>query len=296
MRIEGFEYRRLEIADASYQVAVGGEGAAVLLLHGYPQTNYCWHEVAPELARSHTVVVPDIRGYGATEAPPGGPLGEGYSKREMAADVVSILDALGVGHVAVVGHDRGGRVAYRMALDQPDRVERLAVLNVVPTVEQFERMSPENALGYWPWLFLAQPAPFPERLIAAAPEHYVNSLIDDWAALPERIEPEARAAYVEALSDPRTIASTCADYRAAFHLDRGHDAADRRAGRRIRCPTLVAWGGLDEGFTAGGEGPADVWRRWAKRVEGLPLAAGHFIPEEAPDELARALGRFLAGS
>jgi haloacetate dehalogenase len=293
MRIEGFEYRRLEIAGAVYEVAVGGEGPAVALLHGYPQTHICWRAVAPDLARSHTVVAPDIRGYGATEAPPGGPLGDGYSKREMAADVVSILDALGIGQAAMVGHDRGGRVAYRMALDHPDRVERLAVLNVVPTVEQFERMSPENALSYWPWLFLAQPAPFPERLIAAAPDHYVNSLIDAWSALPERIGPEARAAYVEALSDPRAIASTCADYRAAFHLDRRHDAADRRAGRRIGCPMLVAWGALDEGFAAGGEGPADVWRRWAERVEGLPLAAGHFIPEEAPDELASALGRFL---
>ena len=240
LRIPGFDYRRLEVNEASYLVAMGGEGPPVLLLHGYPQTHYCWHRVAPELVRSHAVIAIDLRGYGASRAPRGGPLGEGYSKREMAADAVSLLDALGIERPAVVGHDRGGRVAYRMALDHPERVERLAVLNVVPTVEQFDRVTPANAIDYWPWFFLAQPPPFPERLIAAAPQHYLRSVIAAWAAWPERIGTEAMAHYVEAF-DEATIAATCADYRASFHIDRPLDAADRTAGRQIGCPLLVVW-------------------------------------------------------
>jgi haloacetate dehalogenase len=289
--IAGFDYRRVPVGDADYRVAVGGDGSAVVLLHGYPQTHYCWRRVAPELARSHTVVAPDIRGYGQSSAPSGGQHGEGYSKREMAAEIVAILDALGIARAAVVGHDRGGRVAYRMALDHPDRVERLAVLNIVPTVEQFERVTPENALGYWPFFFLAQPAPFPERLIAATPDHYVRSVIGDWAAVADAIDEDALRHYVNAFTED-SIAAHCAEYRASFHLDRQLDASDRAAGRRIGCPVLVLWGALDEGF-AEADGPLDVWRRWADRIEGEGLPAGHFIPEEAPSEVVAALERFL---
>jgi haloacetate dehalogenase len=292
-RIPGFDYRGIAVGDASYRVAVAGEGPVVVLLHGYPQTHYCWREVAPELARTHRVVVPDIRGYGATRAPAGGPHGEGYSKRDMAAELVALLDELDVARAAIVGHDRGGRVAYRTALDHPERVERLAVLNIVPTVDQFERVTPDNALDYWPWFFLAQPAPFPERLIAASTDHYLRSIFEAWAARPERIGAEAIEHYVEAF-DEETIAATCADYRASFHLDRSLDAADRAAGRRIEAPLLVLWGQLDEGF-ASDTGPLDVWSRWADRVDGQPIRAGHFIPEEAPEELLGALGPFLAG-
>jgi len=298
-RIAEFEYDRLTVGDASYLVARAGHGPAVLLLHGYPQTHYCWRRVAPTLATSHTVIAPDLRGYGQTRAPRGGPDGAGYSKREMAADLLSVLDALGVERAVVVGHDRGGRVAYRMALDAPDRVERLAVLNVIPTVEQFARVTPEDALEYWPFFFLAQPPPFPERLIAAATDHYICSILESWANRPEAIEADAVAHYVASF-DENTIATTCADYRAAFHLDRAHDADDRSAGRRIACPVLVLWGALDAGLTdpdedarAAGDGPIEVWRRWADDVAGRPIPAGHFIPEEAPDELLSALGDFL---
>lgn len=290
-RIPGFEYERIEVGDASYNVAVAGEGPAVVLLHGYPETHYCWRRIAPELARTHRVIAPDVRGYGATRAPAGGQHGEGYSKREMAADIVSLLDALGTERAAVVGHDRGGRVAYRMALDHPDRVERLAVLNIVPTVEQFERVTPEDALEYWPFFFLAQPAPFPERLIAAAPDHYVRSLIEAWAAWPERIGDEAASHYVESFRD-NAIPGSCADYRASFHVDRLLDAEDRAAGRRIGCPVLVIWGEMDERVSGGG--PLEVWRRWADRVDGQAVRAGHFIPEEAPDQVMQALVPFLA--
>jgi haloacetate dehalogenase len=298
-RIPEFDYDRLTIGDASYLVARAGQGPAVVLLHGYPQTHYCWRRVAPALAASHTVIAPDLRGYGETRAPRGDPDGAGYSKREMAADLVSILDALGVERAAVVGHDRGGRVAYRMALDAPDRVERLAVLNVIPTLEQFERVTPENALEYWPFFFLAQPPPFPERLIAAATDHYVRSILRSWANRPDAIDSDAVAHYVASF-DEDTIETTCADYRAAFHLDREHDAADRSGGRRIACPMLVLWGALDAGLTGSDQGardaddgPLEVWRRWADDVDGRPIAAGHFIPEEAPDELLAALGAFI---
>jgi haloacetate dehalogenase len=300
--IAGFEYERLVVGDASYRVAIAGDGPAVVLLHGYPQTHYCWRRIAPQLARSHAVIAPDLRGYGATRGPRPGPLGEGYTKREMAADIVLLLDALGIEQAAIVGHDRGGRVAYRMALDHPDRIERLAVLNIVPTVEQFERLTPANAIEYWPWFFLAQPAPLPERLIAAAPEHYVRSLIQAWAAWPERIGADALEHYVEAYSVD-AIAASCADYRASFHIDRPMDAADRAAGRRIRCPVLVLWGQSDEGFAGADEqgatepaaGPLDVWRRWAEQVQGHPIASGHFIAEEAPAALIDALLPFLSG-
>jgi haloacetate dehalogenase len=290
--LAGFEYRRLAVGDADYQVAIGGDGPAVVLLHGYPQTHYCWRFVAPELARSRTVIAVDLRGYGASHAPPGGPNGEGYSKREMAAEIVALLDLLGIERAAVVGHDRGARVAYRMALDHPQRVERLAVLNIVPTVDQFERVTPENAIGYWPFFLLAQPAPFPERLIAAAPDHYVRSVIADWAEVPEAIDEEAMRRYVDAFTEA-SIASHCSEYRASFHLDRQLDAADRDAGTRIRCPVLFAWGGLDAAF-AEPSGPLEIWRRWAGEVEGRALEAGHFIPEEAPGELLEALAPFLA--
>jgi haloacetate dehalogenase len=291
-RIPGLEYERIEVGRASYRVAVGGDGPAVVLLHGYPQTHYCWREVATELALGHRVIAPDIRGYGETRAPAGGPHGEGYSKREMAADVVALLDAFGIERASLIGHDRGGRIAYRMALDHPERVERLAVLNIVPTVDQFERVTPDNAIDYWPWFLLAQPAPFPERLIAAAPGHYLRSIVGAWAARPERICHAAVDHYVAAL-DEATIAATCADYRASFHLDRQLDAVDRADGHRIAQPLLALWGQVDEGF-AHDASPVDVWRRWGERVEGQPIRAGHFIPEEAPEELLAALKPFLA--
>ncbi len=273
---------------ASYFVAEGGAGSPVLLLHGFPETHVCWRRVAPGLAGNHRVVVPDIRGYGATEAPPGGPRGEGYSKREMANDLVELMSALGHDRFAVAGHDRGARVAYRLALDHPERVSRIAVINVVPTIDQFERMGAGPSLGYWPWFVLAQPAPFPEQMIGAAREALLEHVFASWASDPRAIDSESRAAYLEALT-PSTISAMCADYRASFHLDREHEAEDRAAGHRIAAPTLVVTG-EDEAQLA--DAP-EVWRAWAEDVTAIRVPGGHFAPEEAPEELTRVLDAFL---
>jgi haloacetate dehalogenase len=289
--IDGFEYPSVAVGGTDYRPGVAGSGPAVLLLHGFPQTHYCWHRVAPALTAHNTVVVCDLKGYGESRGAPGGPHGEGYSNRERADELVELMGRLGFGRFAVVGHDRGGRVAYRMALDHPDAVERLGVLNIVPTVEQFERMAADAALGYWPWFLLAQPAPFPERVIGASAEFVVRDILTSWTAVPHAIAEEATERYLRALT-PEVIAGMCADYRASFHIDRPMDAEDREHGRTIGCPVLVHWG-AEEGFSD--DGPLQVWRRWAEAVQGGPLPSGHFIPEEAPEALAASLQGFLRG-
>jgi len=290
--IPGFGYTTVEVGPTAYRPGVAGSGPAVLLLHGFPQTHYCWHAVAPVLAGRHTVVVCDLKGYGESRSAPGGPLGEGYDKRTMAAELREVMARLGHERFSVVGHDRGGRVAYRMALDHPGAVERLAVLNIVPTVDQFERMAAEAALDYFPWYLLAQPAPFAERVVSASAEYVVRHLLESWAATPGAITAEAADRYARAFT-AEAISGICAEFRAAFHIDRGMDAADRSAGRRIACPVLVHWG-AEEGSMS--DGPLLVWRRWADTVEGGPLASGHFVPEEAADDLAASLARFLTAA
>jgi haloacetate dehalogenase len=261
----------------------------VLLLHGFPQTHYCWHRVAQPLAERGTVVVCDLKGYGETRSAPGGPLGEGYSNRERAGELVELMARLGFERFAVAGHDRGARVAYRMALDHPDVVERLCVLNVVPTVEQFERMAGDAAIEYYPFTFLAQPAPFAERVVGASAEYFLSHTLDSFAGSPEALSEQARDRYRRAFT-PETIPGICADYRASFHIDRPMDAEDRSSGHTIRCPVLVHWGAQEGSMS---DGPLRIWRTWASTVEGGPLPSGHFIPEEAPAELLASLQGFL---
>jgi haloacetate dehalogenase len=287
--IPGFQYRSLAVGPTTYRPGVAGSGPAVLLLHGFPQTHYCWHRLAPALTPRNTVVVCDLKGYGESRSAPGGSFGEGYTKREMAHELVELMSRLGFDRFAVVGHDRGGRVAYRMALDHPGAVDRLGVLNIVPTVDQFERMSVDTALDYYPWILLAQPAPFAERLVNASAEYFVRHSLDSWAATPGAISAEAADRYVSAFT-PQAVAGICAEFRAAFHIDRPKDAEDRERGHKIRCPVLVHWGAEESAMS---DGPLVVWRRWADVVEGGPIPCGHFIPEEAPDELGHSLRSFL---
>jgi haloacetate dehalogenase len=286
--LPGFSETRQRVGKADLHVATAGDGPALLLLHGFPETSFCWRRVAPTLAERYAVVAPDLPGYGASAAPAGGPHGEGFSKREMAAAIVDLMGALGHERFAVVGHDRGARVAYRMALDHPDRITHLAVLNTVPTIDQFERIGDDPSLGYWPWFLLAQPAPFPERLLEADPDGVLEHVFATWTADPAAIDAEARAAYRKALA-PATIAAMCADYRASFHIDRLHDGEDRGAGRRIRAPLLLVTGSEE---TQLADAP-EVWRRWAVDVTARQVPGGHFVPEEAPDELVDALAEFL---
>jgi len=281
-----FHRRDVQVAGSSYPVATAGAGPAVLLLHGFPENQYCWRKVAPALSADLEVVLCDLKGYGDSHAPPGGPLGEGYDKREMALELVEVMAALGHERFAVVGHDRGGRVAYRMALDHPERVERLCVLNIVPTADQFERMGQEPAPDYWPFFLLAQPSPLPERVIGASAEFVLRHILGEWTAIEGAIEPEAFDRYLATFT-PETIASICSEYRAAFHIDRALDDADRYAGRRIGCPVLVHWGSEDMAD------PLPVWRRWADDVRGEALPGGHFVPEEAPEQLIASLRAFL---
>ena len=288
--IPGFEYGRHVVGPTTYTPGIAGAGPAVLLLHGFPQTHYCWHRVAPTLAARNTVVVCDLKGYGESRSSlPGGRLGEGYTKREMAAELVELMARLGFEHFAIVGHDRGGRVAYRMALDHPEAVDRLVVLNIVPTSDQFERMTPDTLLEYYPWVLMAQPPPFAEQLVNASAEFFLRHSLSTWAAVPDAVPPEAAERYLDAFT-PDAVAGMCAEFRAAFHIDRPMDAADREHGHKIRCPVLVHWG-AEEGAMS--DGPLGVWRRWADDVRGGPLPSGHFIPEEASEELATSLVEFL---
>jgi haloacetate dehalogenase len=275
-----------------------GSGPAVLLLHGFPQTHLMWRDVAPLLARRFTLICPDLRGYGRSACPASRPDHAPYAKRAMAQDMVSVMEKLGFPRFSVAGHDRGGRVAYRLALDHPERVERLAVLDLVPTADVWEQADKTFACAFWPWSLLAQPEPLPERLISAAPDAVIDAALTGWGSPSSAFSPEVRAAYVEALRDPARVHAICEEYRAAATLDHEHDSADRQAGRRIACPVLVLWSGRGALHTwyADVGGPLAVWRAWANEVHGGPLDAGHFFPEEIPKRTAQELSGFFGTS
>jgi haloacetate dehalogenase len=285
----------VETGETQVFVRCSGAGPPLLLLHGFPQTHLMWRSVAPLLARDFTVVCADLRGYGASGCPASAPDHAPYAKRAMARDLVAVMAHFGFARFSVAGHDRGGRVAYRMALDHPGRVERLAVLDILPTGVVWERADARFALAYWPWSLLAQPEPLPERLLAAAPEAVIDDALGGWSSSASVFPPQVRAAYVDALRDPAHIHAICEEYRAAAGIDREHDEADQARGRRIGCPVLALWGagGALDTWYADASGPIALWRAWADDVRGQPIPAGHFFPEEAPEQTAASLHRFF---
>lgn len=289
---EDFTSCRVTTSGAEIFLRQAGRGPAVLLLHGYPQTHVIWHRVAPVLAERFTVVCPDLRGYGASHGPPSDPSHAPYSKRAMALDLVEVMDTLGFPRFAVVGHDRGARVAYRLTLDHAARVAALGVLDIIPTVETWNRTDMRRALQAFHWQLLAQPEPLPERLIGADPDFFLEWLLRSWAAPGFAFAPAALAAYREAFRNPEVIHATCEDYRAGATLDHQHDTQDREKGRRITCPVLALWGN-ERGR---GRRPQflEVWKPWADDVSGGGLDCGHFLPEEAPDAVLARLQPFLA--
>jgi haloacetate dehalogenase len=288
---EGFEKQRVATRNAHLFVVSGGSGPPLLLLHGYPQTHTMWHAVAERLHGSFSLIVPDLRGYGDSTGP--GPDVEhvNYSKRAMAEDMVDLMTKLGHQRFLVAGHDRGGRVAYRLALDHPDKVVRLAVLDIVPTYDVWDRMDGRAAMRGYHWQFLAQPAPLPERMIGRDPDFYARHLLDRWAGRREALEPAAVGEYLRHFRKASVIQASCEDYRAGATIDLEHDRADREAGRKIGCPTLVVWG--RRYLTVKASSPLDVWRGWATDVRDVPLDCGHFLAEEEPEACASALRDFF---
>jgi haloacetate dehalogenase len=291
----GFDTRTVQTAECSYFIRIAGSGPPLLLLHGFPETHLMWRDVAPRLAGNFTVVCADLRGYGQSGCPPSAPDHLPYSKRAMAADLVRAMDQLGHRRFAIAGHDRGGRVAYRMALDHPDRVSKLAVLDILPTSTVWDRADVRLALAFWPWSLLAQAEPLPERLIDGAADAIIANALGQWGSKGDAFPAEVRQAYVDALREPEHVHAICEEYRAAASIDRTHDAGDQKAGKRIQCPVLALWseqGGLQNWYTPE-SGPLILWRTWANDVTGGPVTGGHFFPEEFPDETAAALRGFL---
>jgi len=295
--LDGFETAEIDTGETTTFARLSGSGSPILLLHGFPETHLMWRDVAPTLARCFTVVCADLRGYGRSGCPASTPDHAPYAKRAMARDMVAVMERLGFARFSVAGHDRGGRVAYRLTLDHPDRVERLAVLDILPVATVWERADARLALGYWPWSLLAQAEPLPERLIGAAPEVVVDEALSGWGSASTAFGPDVRGAYTDALRDPVHLHAICEEYRAAATLDRAHDEADRASGRRITCPLLALWSGpgpLGTWYAEDG-GPLALWRGWADDVRGRAFDGGHFFPEEMPNETADALGQFFSG-
>ncbi len=284
MFFPGFTLATATVPGGVVRYRTGGAGPALLLLHGNPQTHCMWHHVAPALARRFTVVCPDLRGYGGSQKPPATPDHAPYAKTAMARDLADLMGQLGHAAYAVGAHDRGARVAHRLALDHPDRVTKLAVLDIVPTIEHFERADMSFALGYYHWFWFAQPHPFPEDLIDKSPGTWFAAHTGHGAGIPPFFAPEALADYLAAANDPAAIIGMCEDYRAACTIDLVHDRMSRAEGRQVQCPMLALWG--KNGKVGGWYDPVAIWREYcAAEVVGAGVQSGHYLAEEAPGEV-----------
>ena len=293
MFFPGFTLEHVEVGGGTIRLRRGGSGPPLLLLHGNPQTHAMWNAVAPKLAERFSVVCPDLRGYGGSMKPEATADHAAYAKKAMAKDMVEVMQHFGHTRFLLAGHDRGGRVAHRLALDFPDRVEKLAVLDIVPTIEHFERTDMAFALGYYHWFWFAQPHPFPEDLICAAPEAWWRAHTSREPKPPDFFAPAALEDYMQAIHSPDMIRGMCEDYRAAATIDLEHDRASRAAGEKVRCPMLVLWGRkakIEAWYDA-----LAIWKHYcAGEVTGGALESGHYLAEEAPDELLARLQPFLA--
>jgi len=291
-----FKTAEIDTGETTIFTRTLGSGPPLLLLHGFPETQLMWRDIAPDLARDFTVVCADLRGYGQSGCPASTSDHAPYAKRAMARDMAAVMARLGFPRFSVAGHDRGGRVAYRLALDRPDAVERLAVLDILPVDIAWTRADARFALGYWPWSLLAQPAPLPETILTSSADVIVDNALGGWGSPHGTFSVETRAAYIAALRDVRHAQAICEEYRAAAGIDIEHDRADRAAGRKITCPVLALWsadGPLDSWYP---EGPLALWRQWADDVSGHAVEGGHFFPEAAPQRTAGLLRAFLKSS
>ena len=270
-------------------VSIKGTGPPLLLLHGYPQTGYIWHKIAPRLAEDFTVIVADLRGYGDSDKPPTSADHAVYSKRAMAADMIAVMAALGYARFFVAGHDRGGRVAHRLARDYPQAVEKLAVLDIAPTAMMYDTTDMQFATSYYHWFFLIQPAPFPETLIGHDPKFFLESKMRHWGKDRSAITDDAFDDYLRCFSNPDTIHASCEDYRASASIDLEHDTAD--AGQKLDIPLLVLWGAT--AMVGNKYDMLAAWREVAVDVSGFSVPGGHYLPEESPDETYQALLDFF---
>ncbi|MBF6329704.1 alpha/beta fold hydrolase [Nocardia transvalensis] len=286
--IPGFDYQRIRVADGiALNAAIGGSGRPIVLLHGFPQTHLMWRHVATDLAADHTVICPDLRGYGASDKPADVD-GTAYAKRTMAADIVALARALGHERFALVGHDRGGLVAFRAGLDHPDAITHLACLDILPTLDMWDVMRGRSAAVGFHLYLMAQPPGLPERLIAAAPDAFFGHFLDIWTRDAEAIPAEIRAAYLRACRE--AVPSIVADYRASATTDVEHDEADRAAGSRLRMPVTVLQ--QDWGAALGFDAEA-LWRAWTTNLARATVTCGHFMAEEAPEEITMELRKLL---
>lgn len=288
---EGFRTFDIACGDINIHGRIGGSGPPLLLLHGHPQSHVIWHRLAEPLASRFTVVATDLRGYGDSSKPPGEPDHANYSKRAMAEDQVTVMRELGFERFLLCGHDRGGRVAHRLVMDHPDRVDKLMLLDIAPTLAMYEQTDRTFATAYFHWFFLIQPSPLPETLIEASPNDYITRTMGGRHASLDAFDPAAIAEYQRCLAQPGAAHALCEDYRASNAIDLEHDRADREAGRRIACPVSVLWG--KHGIIERCFDPLTEWRAVAERVEGEALPCGHYIPEEAPEALLDRINRFM---
>ena len=289
----GFESHWIDTSAGKLFARSGGSGPPLLMLHGYPQSNVIWHKVAPALAKHFRLILPDLPGYGWSAAPRAGADHAPYTKRAMAAAMIDLMEALGHARFSLCGHDRGGRVGYRLALDHPGRLEKLAVIDIVPTWAMWHGMDQTLAYKVWHWTFLALPAPFPETMIGKDPVYYLDWKIASWSGTKDLtpFDPRALAHYRAAFQDPLRIHASCEDYRAGRTTDLAFDEADRAAGNKIACPMLVLWGA--KGIPSE-NAPLATWREWANDVRGEPIDSGHFPQEENPAATQKALLAFFA--